>query len=120
MKKLLIAMVVLAGLVYLLFSTFFVDVQINKYADKSIVLKQQAIQNGWVPSILPESAFEIVETHDIDKNTLLGSFKYKEQDEKPFIENLSALNDEKNTLVWKNFLFRIDTKKNIVKFRNKP
>ena len=120
MKKLFIALIVLAGLVYLLFSTFFVDMQINKYADKEIVIEQQAIANGWIPSILPESSFDIVETHNIDKNTLFGSFKYKEVDEKVFMKNLSKLNDDSNTSTWKNFLFRVDSKKNVVKFRNKP
>jgi len=120
MKKLLIALVVLAGLIYLLFSTFFVDVQINKYADKTIVIEQKAIDNGWIPSILPESAFDIAETHDIEKGTLFGSFKYKETDENSFLQHLTAINDEKNTQTWENFLFRIDTEKNMVKFRNKP
>lgn len=120
MKKLLIAMVVLAGLVYLLFSTFIVDVQINKYADKAVAIEQKAIEKGWVPSILPESAYDIAETHDIDKNTLFGSFKYKEADEKRFLQNLTALNDEQNTTTWGDFLFRINTNKNIVKFKNKP
>jgi len=120
MKKLLIALLAVVGMVYLLFSTFFVDVQINKYADKSIVKEHKMIEKGWIPSILPESAFDIAETHDVDKNTVFGSFKYKEEDEKAFIEKLSALNDEKNTQKWENFLFRVDTKKNIVKFRNNP
>ena len=119
MYKLLIALIVLIGLVYLLFSTFFVDVQINKYTDKAVVIEQQAIKNGWVPSILPESAFKIVETHDIDKNTVFGSFKYKEDDEKSFTQNLTTLNNDKNTQTWENFLFRVDTQKNMVKFRNK-
>ena len=119
MNKLLIALLVVAGLVYLLFSTFFVDVQINKYQDKATVIDQEAIKNGWVPSILPESAFDIVETHDIDKNTLFGSFKYKEDDEKSFMQNLIEQNDEKHTLTWEHYLFRVDTEKNMVKFRNK-
>ncbi len=120
MNKLLIALLVVAGLVYLLFSTFFVDVQINKYQDKATVIDQEAIKNGWVPSILPKSAFNIAETHDLDKNTVFGSFKYKENDEQSFMQHLTALHDEKQTQSWENFLFRVDTKKNIVKFRNNP
>jgi hypothetical protein len=118
--KLLIAAVVVAGLVYLLFSTFFVDVQINKYTDIAAVKDQQAIEKGWIPAILPKSAYEITETHDLDKNTLFGSFKYKEQDEKAFLTYLFPLNDEKKTLYWEDFLFRVNKEKNIVKFRNRP
>jgi len=116
--KLLIAAVVVAGLVYLLFSTFFVDVQINKYTDIAAVKDQQAIEKGWIPAILPKSAYEITETHNIDTNELFGSFKYKEKDEASFIKHLTKDNDD--VLLWGNFLFKVDTKLNLVKFRNKP
>jgi len=118
--KLLIAAIVVAGLVYLLFSAFFLDVQINKYTDLAAVKDQQAIQKGWVPSILPKSAYEITETHDLDKNTLFGSFKYKEEDETAFLTHLFPVNDEKKTMYWEDFLFRVDKEKNIVKYRNRP
>jgi len=111
-------MLIIVGLVYFLFSYFFVDIQINKYADIETVKEQQAIEKGWVPSILPLSAYEITETHNIDKNELFGSFKYKEEDEASFMKHLSQ--DSKDVLVWDNFLFKVDTKLNLVKFRNKP
>ena len=117
--KLLIAAVVIAGLVYLLFSIFFADVQINKYTDIAAVKDQQAIQKGWIPAILPASAYEIAETHDLDKNELFGSFKYKEADEVLFLKQLQSIGDEKNTLYWEDFLFRVDKEKNLVKFRNR-
>jgi hypothetical protein len=117
--KLLITAIVVAGLVYLIFSMFFVDVQINKYTDIATVKEQKAMQKGWVPSILPESAYEITETHDINKNTLFGSFKYKEPDEKAFLTHLFPINDEKKTMYWEDFLFRVDKEKNLVKYRNR-
>lgn len=117
--KLLIIAVAIAGLVYLLFSIFFADVQINKYTDIAAVKDQQAIQKGWIPAILPASAYEIAETHDLDKNELFGSFKYKEADEVLFLKQLQSIGDEKNTLYWEDFLFRVDKEKNLVKFRNR-
>ena len=76
--------------------------------------------DGWVPAILPVSAYEITETHDIDKNELFGSFKYKEADEKAFMSQLSKhSNDTKVPYEWENFLFIVDSEKNSVKFRNK-
>lgn len=117
--KLLIATVVIAGLIYLLFSIFFADVQINKYTDIAAVKDQQAIQKGWIPAILPVSAYEITETHDLDKNELFGSFKYKEADEVSFLKQLQSIGDEKKTFYWEDFLFRVDKEKNLVKFRNR-
>ena len=120
MKKLFIAIIAIAGLVYLLFSSLFTDVQINKYEDLEVVKEQKAIQSGWIPAILPDSAYDIVETHDIDANTLFGSFSYKEKDEEKFLQDLTELNNADHMLEWGNFLFKVDTELNQVKFRNKP
>jgi len=120
MKKLLVIIVVIAGSVYFLLSSFLPEVQINKYEDLEVVKEQAAIQKGWIPAILPSSAFDIVETHDIDTNTILGSFSYKEKDEEKFLQNLIIVNDTNNTLEWEKFLFRVDTELNKVKFINKP
>jgi len=117
--KLLIAAGVFAASIYLLFSFFFSDVQINKYSSIAAVEEQGAIDRGWIPAILPESAYEITETHDLDTNTLFGSFKYKEKDEESFMQNLTKINDTKNTRYWRDFLFRVDKNKNLVKFRNR-
>lgn len=120
MKKLLVIIVVIAGLVYFLLSSFLPEVQINKYEDLEVVKEQAAIQKGWIPAILPSSAFDIVETHDIDTNTILGSFSYKEKDEEKFLQNLIIINDTDNTMEWEKFLFKVDTELNKVKFINKP
>ena len=120
MKKILIAMVIVAIGVYLLFSYFFEDVQINKYQDIQTAKEQQAVEKGWVPAILPPSAYEIEETHDLDKNTLFGRFKYKEKDEEKFMHALTPLHDANGTYSWGGYLFRPDTKTNTVKYRNRP
>ena len=120
MKKIFFAILGFFILFYFILSNFYSDVQINKYKDIDVVKENQVIQKGWIPAILPESAYEITETHDLDTNTLFGSFYYKEQDEAGFMEHLSVRHDMNNTMEWGNFLFKIDKKRNYVKFRNKP
>jgi hypothetical protein len=119
MKKILLITLALGGSIYLLFSYFFSDIQINKYSDIEAVKDQKAIKDGWIPSILPKSAYEIIETHDVDNHTLYGSFKYKEEDETLFMQHFSKSTENNNTLSWGDFLFKVDTSHNSVKFRNK-
>ncbi len=104
---------------YFMIIHYFPDTQINKYPDIQTVKENNATQNGWVPAILPDSAYDIAETHDLDTNTLFGSFSYKEQDENSFIEQLTVKEDMNNTLEWGDFLFRVDKEQNKVKYRNK-
>ena len=120
MKKVIVALLLFALAVYYLLTSYFSDVQVNKYSDKETVKKNQAIEKGWVPAILPESAYDIVETHDLDTNTLFGNFRYKEKDEESLLKNMTASPDKNTTLEWGDFLFKIDREKNRVKFRNKP
>jgi len=117
MKKIILGMLIVGISIYLLFSYFFGDVQINKYSNIDAVKNQQAIKHGWIPAILPHSAYEIRETHDIDTNELFGSFKYKEKDENSFMKHLSKNNH--GILQWGDFLFKIDEKQKYVTFRNK-
>ena len=120
MKKIIVAMLLFILAVYYLLTSYLSDVQVNKYSDKETVKKNQAIERGWVPAILPESAYDISETHDLDTNELFGSFQYKEKDEESLLKNMTASPDENTTLEWGDFLFKIDREKNRVKFRNKP
>ena len=108
------------GLFYFALSSYYSDVQINKYEDREVVLENQIIEKGWIPSILPKSAYEIRETHNIDDNTLFGSFNYKEHDEAALMQHLTVKPDMNNTLEWGSFLFQVDKEKNYVQFRNKP
>ncbi len=106
--------------VYFLLTSYLSDAQVNKYSDKETAEENQAIQKGWVPAILPETAYDISETHDLDTNTLFGGFRYKEKDEESLLKNMSTASDTNGTLEWGDFLFKIDREKNRVKFRNKP
>ncbi len=120
MKKIFIASLIFFTLFYFLLNHFFSDMQINKYPNLQEVKNDTAIQRGWIPAILPDSAYNIVESHDLDTNTIFGSFNYKEKDEETFIQHLTDLNDAEHMLEWGNFLFKVDKKINLVKFRNKP
>jgi len=119
MKKIIVAMLLFIFVVYYLLTSYLSDVQVNKYSDKETVKKNQAIERGWVPAILPESAYDISETHDLDTNALFGSFQYREKDEESLLKNMTASPDENTTLEWGDFLFKIDREKNRVKYRNK-
>jgi ABC-type transport system involved in Fe-S cluster assembly fused permease/ATPase subunit len=99
---------------------YYSDVQINKYKDIQVVKENQVMEKGWIPAILPESAYEIVETHNIDTNELFGSFKYKQNDEEKLMEDLTIVQDMNQTYTWGNFLFKVDKKLKRVKYRNKP
>jgi hypothetical protein len=93
--------------------------QISKYESIEEVKNNKAIQGGWIPAILPDSAYDIVESHDLDTNTIFGSFKYKEKDEETLMQNLTGLNGIDDMLEWGNFLFKVDKNLNQVNFRNK-
>ena len=120
MKKIIGAMLLFFLAVYLFMTSYFSDVHVNKYSDRETVKENQAIEKGWVPAILPESAYDIAETHDLDTNELFGSFRYKERDEEALLKNMTASSDKNDTLEWGDFLFKIDREKNRVKYRNKP
>jgi hypothetical protein len=120
MKKLIIASLLFFAAVYMMLTYYFNDIQINKYPDKETVLAEKAIEQGFVPALLPSSAYNIEETHDADSNQLFGRFYYKETDEKGLMTQLASLPENNGTYAGKDFLFRIDTEKNMVKYRNKP
>jgi len=119
MKKIIAAVLLFFAGIYFLLTAYFSDVQINKYPDIASVKEDKAIEKGWVPALLPPSAYNIEETHDIDTNQLFGRFYYKESDEKSLMQQISPVPDSNGTYEWKAFLFRVDTEKNQVKYRNK-
>jgi len=119
-KKAIIGMILFSAIFYYTLTQYFGDVQINKYDSKAVVQEEQAIERGWIPGIIPDSAFEIAETHNLDTNIIVGSFKYKEEDEASFLKQLILIEDSNGTMEWQNFLFKVDKEKKRVKFRNKP
>ena len=116
MKKLLLIILLAFLAIYLVLTSYFPNTEINKYDSLETVQAEKVIEKGWIPKILPASAYNIVESHDIDTNTVFGKFSYKERDE---VEFLSKLKESNETYVGENFLFKIDKEKNRVNFRNK-
>ncbi|MCP4403318.1 MAG: hypothetical protein GY801_39170 [bacterium] len=60
------------------------------YQDKPAVIEDQAIERGWIPNILPDSASNIYETHELDMNTGVGEFVFHDRDERWFQERLNV------------------------------
>jgi len=119
MRNLLLATLVLVIFIYLLFKAFFGGIELNKYQDLQIAKEHHAISSGFVPSILPKSAYNIEETHDDSSGNIYGAFDYKEQDEKGLISKLTPLEGDNKTMKWGNFLFKVDSVKNHVLYRSK-
>jgi len=115
-KKVLLLMVIFFIAVYFMLSKSFPDVTINKYDSLAAVQEQKAIENGWVPSNLPASAYDIAETHDIESHIVVGKFSYKEEDEESFFSQLTS---EGEVYEGEGFLFKVDKEANLVKFKNK-
>ena len=119
MKKIIIGILLFFVAVFFMLKYYFSDTIINKYPDVESVKKESAIQQGWVPALLPDSAYDIEETHDIDSNQLFGRFYYKEADEAVIVQKLTPVPDMNQTYQWGAFLFRINKEKNEVRYRNR-
>ena len=116
MKKILIIVALVFIAVYLLLRSYFPNAEINRYDSFETVQKQKVMEKGWLPRILPLSAYDIVETHDIDTNNIFGKFSYREKDEEDLLTKVKESNGIYES---EHFLFKIDREKNVVDFRNK-
>ena len=116
-KKILLGIVVFFVGVYFVLTKFFPNIEINRYDSLETVKTQKAIEHGWIPKNLPLSAYDIVETHELDSSTIVGKFSYREEDEKSFLEGLNESNEVYEA---EGFLFKVDKASNLVNFRNSP
>jgi hypothetical protein len=116
MKKVLLIVVLVVTLLYWLLTSYFPDVEINRYDSIETVKENSVMEKGWIPKIVPASAYDIVETHDAHNHEIFGKFSYKERDEEQFLSNLKESN---GFYEGEQFLFKIDKEKNMVSFRNK-
>jgi|GEM_PF-1736743 len=119
LKKVLIIILLLFVALYFMLRQYFGDVQINRYTNRDAVIQYKAIERGWIPAILPKSAYDISETHDIDTNEIFGSFYYHDIDETELLSKLKPIFDMNDTYGWGDFLFKVDREKNNIKYRNK-
>ena len=54
------------------------DVQRSSHATRAAA--DHAIRQGWIPSVLPESALDIGESHNLDANAGHGTFRFGPSD----------------------------------------
>ncbi len=54
------------------------------YSTAAATRTDGAVKRGWLPQELPDSAFDITESHDLDSNTGSGSFLFKDADTDSF------------------------------------
>ena len=120
MKKLIIGMLLFFALAFVAINHYYSDMTINKYATPKEVKADNAIAHGWVPALLPPSAHEIEETHDPDTGTVVGKFSYAPKDESMLMKQLVPTDANGTLYEWKGFLFKVDTQKHLVRYRNKP
>ena len=52
----------------------------NTFASYSEMEASEAMAAGWIPEVIPHSAYEITETHNLDNNKVRLSFKFEPGD----------------------------------------
>jgi hypothetical protein len=65
------------------------DVVTSRFADLAEAKLQGAMERGWLPPLLPDSARAIVERNNLDLNTGMGSFAYDLSERPTYLEKLS-------------------------------
>ncbi len=56
------------------------DTKISRHANLAEVRKAGVIEQGWVPEILPAGSKDITETHNLDTNLGMGTFRFPSAD----------------------------------------
>ncbi len=119
MKKFLLVLFFFVLVLFVMLFVFFDDTQTNHYATLGDAKADGAIERGWVPSIIPASAYDITEKHNLDANAFRGSFSYHKEDMPHFMEALKIIDANRSIYQWEDTLFYIDTKEQKVWYRNK-
>lgn len=65
------------------------DVATSRFSDLEKAKSQGALERGWLPPLLPDSARAIVERNNLDLNTGMGSFAYDLSERPTYLEKLS-------------------------------
>jgi len=61
------------------------------YKDMDAARKDNAVERGWIPNIIPESSTEIHERHDLDTNRVWISFKFDRKGIQGLIDQVEEL-----------------------------
>lgn len=65
------------------------DVVTSRFSDLAEAKSLGALERGWLPPLLPDSARAIVERNNLDLNTGMGSFAYDLSERPTYLEKLS-------------------------------
>lgn len=87
----------------------------TSYETRNEARMDGAIERGWIPRIIPESAYDISEIHNLDNNQVTGEFYYAEVDENHFLSHLTSIG---GSYSWGYFIFEIDIENNLVTYKN--
>lgn len=66
----------------------------NYYRSYADAVSDGAIQRGWIPELVPASAFEISEQHDLDTNEIWIRFRTDPEDEAAMLAGMTRLEPE--------------------------
>lgn len=75
------------------------------YIDLDAAQRDGAILRGWIPPILPESARNITEWHDIDTNRGEVRFEFDPKDAAAFVAQLTPEGDSTTDYVYRDATF---------------
>lgn len=62
----------------------------NNYRDMSEVTRDRAIERGWIPANMPQSAVNIHEWHNMDTNEGHGDFSFSLDDSSSFVQSMEG------------------------------
>ena len=65
------------------------DVVTSRFSDLADAKSRGALERGWLPPLLPDSARAIVERNNLDLNTGMGSFAFDMSERALYMEKLS-------------------------------
>ena len=75
------------------------EIKTNHYQTYTDALNDRAVQRGWYPKLIPASAIDIKEQHDLDTNQVWIRFRISTEDKKVMLDKMRKLtNDEIRSL----------------------
>ena len=70
----------------------------SHFTDFKGLEKSGLIERGWVPSFIPQSAYDIHEQHDLDTNWVQMSFKFNPKDTSTMVNSCSVTKEKESTI----------------------
>jgi len=64
----------------------------SHYQNKQEIIADKAIERGWLPNNIPESAHDIYERHELDTNHGYGRFHFDKDERETFTSSMKKIN----------------------------